>query len=272
MKRLREAAGLSLDDVAEQTDVQRGAVNRMENAATKPNPAYLRLLLPLYGVPEKQAKALTQLAKEVDQTGWWSKLADSLTSQYLDYIALESSAKEIHNYESTLVPGLLQTRRYAETVMREMEADPAVTDEMMASRVEARMQRKARLSGADPLALWAIVDESVLRRPTGGADVMREQLAHLIDVARQPNVTLQVVSNNIGAHVGMGGSYSLLRFPSDVEPDAVYVDTPVGELWLESQEATKLAAATFDRLRQAGLDNESTIRLIRKAAKELPNE
>lgn len=270
LKRLREDQGLSLEQVTARTDVKRTSLSRIENASQKAKPPIVRVLLDAYGVSGEQAESLLQLAREADQRGWWSAHTDTLTAQHLEYISFEAKASGVQNYEPAMVPGLLQTLGYARAMIRGAIAVD-LPDDAVERQAAIRIERQRRLTEGDaPLSLWAIVDESALRRPVGGPDTMREQLAHLEAMSRWPTVTLQVIGNEIGAHVGMVGSFSILDFASHYEPPAVYVDCPAGQLWVEGEEALERATMTFNRLRGTALDEETSRRRIRQASKELP--
>jgi transcriptional regulator with XRE-family HTH domain len=270
LRRLREDhAGLSLDEVAERSDINRSALSRVETARQKARPPIVRVLLNTYGIEGEQANSLLQLAREADQRGWWSRHANALTAQHLEYISFEAKASTVMNYEVSVVPGLLQTYEYARAVMGGTVA-VELPNEAAEHQAKVRIERQRRLTEENPLSLWAIVDEAALRHPVGGAEVMQAQLDHLIQQSQLPNVNLQVVAMERGAHVGMLGAFSILEFPNARwEPPAVYVDCPAGELWVEGEAELARATMTFNRLRETALDVESSRQRIRQASQEL---
>jgi hypothetical protein len=263
---------MTLDEAEQASEIKRSTINRLELAESRPRPVYVKTLLAAYGVQSAEADALLQLTRDVDTRGWWSAHADALTRPYLDYVMNESRASEIHTYEAAVIPGLMQTRDYANTVIR---ANPQpLSDDVANSRAEVRMGRTPRLTGPDPLHRFvAFIDETTIRRPTGGPTVMREQLRYLVELARRPNVTLQLIPREIGVHVGMVlGSFSILRFPNHpTEPDAMYVDSPAGEIWAED-EALRTATLALDAFRTAGLDVDASVERIHAAMEALPND
>lgn len=272
LKRLREDRGLNLDQAAEQSDVKRTSLNRIENAIQKARPPIVRVLLEVYEVTGDQAASLLQLARDADLKGWWSEHSNALTAQYLEYISFEAKASSIQDYEASMVPGLLQTFDYARAMATAWDASPEDAER----QAQIRVERQQRLRDeASSLSLWAIVDESAIRRPVGGPDVMAEQLVHLEAMSKLPNVTLQLIGTEVGAHVGMVGSFSILDFASPYEPPAVYVDGPAGEIWVEGEEKLEGLTLMFNRLRGAALDEESSRTRLRRALKmikELPRD
>jgi Domain of unknown function (DUF5753) len=129
-------------------------------------------------------------------------------------------------------------------------------------RVRARIERQELLRGDDPLALWAIVDEAALRRLVGGQQVMRAQLAHLVEATAQPNITLQVIPFDVGAHPGMPGSFVYMEFGEPTDPELVYVDTLAGDLFLEAEADLRRYASMFDHLRAIALSPAHTTDLM----------
>jgi hypothetical protein len=180
------------------------------------------------------------------------------------YVGLEYDARTLQCWELGLVPGLLQTEDYARAVLSSL---PRRTPDEVERLVKARLQRQARLTQeTDPLELWAVVDESVLRRPLGGAAVMRAQLDALVDWAARTNVTVQVYRPK-DVHPGLRGSFSLLEFgPAD--PRVGYVDSPSGNSFLEKDKQVRALADTFDRLRAGALDPDESAALFRSLAAE----
>jgi hypothetical protein len=170
-----------------------------------------------------------------------------------------------------LVPGLLQTADYVRAVARETHR-PALSEEEIERRVAVRMERQGRLTADEFFRLWAIVDESVLRRPTGGAEVMRPQLDHLDEMSRIRTVTLQVMPLELGAHVGMTGPLVVLQFPNAQHGDVVYVDTPVGDIFAEDKAQVHACKVAFEHLRASALDEDQSRQRIRRAAEEFSHD
>jgi hypothetical protein len=160
--------------------------------------------------------------------------------------ALEAAATLIRTYEVQFVPGLLQTDGYARAViLLSFEAeDPEEIDR----RVRLRMARKRLLTRPDAPHLWAVVDEAALRRPIGGAQVMRDQIEALIQASNLPNVRLQVTPFRVGGHTAAGGAFTILRFPDQYLPDVVYIEHLTSALYLDKREEVERYLAAVGRL------------------------
>ncbi|GAA3931600.1 helix-turn-helix transcriptional regulator [Actinomadura viridis] len=264
LRRLREDAGLTREEVVERTGINNATLYRIEVARVRPQPRTLMTLLNTYGVAEGEREELTTLLKDAGKRGPLHSLAARLPETYASYIEFETEACAVRNYESAFVPGLLQTADYARAVVQGVlpGAGPADVDD----RVEARVQRQAVLNGDAPLTFWGIVDEAALRRPVGGAGVMRAQLRHLAEVARRPNVNLQVVPFGAGAHPGLPGSFVLMSFPEGVGSAVVYLDGQAGDMFLEEEADVSRYTLVFEHLRAAALDPAGSARLIAEAA------
>jgi transcriptional regulator with XRE-family HTH domain len=266
LRRLRAAAGMSREQVTEQTGVNEGTLYRLETARARPQRRTLVALLDLYGVSGDARTGLLDIAKSADDQGWLRPYHAELPEEYAAYISFEAEARAVRNYESLFIPGLLQTEDYARAVIS--GTLPLATSTEVEQRVQARMERQARLSDTPPLGFWAILDEAAIRRMVGGSAVMREQLAHLLEAAKQPNITLQVITFDMGAHPGMPGSFVYMEFdPAD--PELVYVDTLAGDLFLEAEADLSIYASMFDHLRAIALSPTRTAGMISTVVESL---
>ena len=267
LRRLRENAGLSREDVEEQTAVNEGTLYRLETARSRPQPRTLKTLLNLYDVSDAVRTDLLDLARNADAQGWLRAYQAELPEEYAAYISFEYEARSVRNYESLYIPGLLQTEDYARAAVA--GTLPTAMGQEVEYRVRARMERQERLAGEMPLEVWGIADEAAIRRQVGGSKVMHDQLAHLLDVAEQPNVTFQVIPYDAGAHPGMPGSFIYMEFMEPVDPDLVYVDTLAGDLFLETDDDLRLYSSMFNRLRALALSPSKTTNLITEVMESL---
>ena len=261
---LREAYGLSREEVARRLEWSTSTLFRIETGRSRPQPGNVRALLELYGVTGPERDGLIQLARDARKPGWWHSFRDVLSNPYEVYIGLESGAATIRNFEPLTVPGLLQTEEYAREVSRN-GAYELGRDEVE-SRVEVRMARQQILAREDRPRLWAVIDEAVIRRQVGGPDVMRAQLQHLADCAGQGKTTLQVMPYQAGAHAGTTGPFIILDFPEPADPAVVYVETLAGDIYLEEPAGVSRYTIAFDRLLAAALHPDDSVRLIEQAA------
>lgn len=258
LRRLRAERGLSREDVSEATGINKATLSRIENTQVRPQARTLAALLTLYEVEPDERQALMRLLKDSAQSGWWQAYTDELPEEYTAYIEFENEARSVWNYESLYIPGLLQTEAYMRAAIP--GGMPSLTREQVEQRVQVRMERQAVLHRDPPLKLWAICDEAALHRVVGGPEVMRAQLRHLVDVAELPNVTLQVIPFDVGAHPGMPGSFIVLNFADD--PTVVYVDSMAGDLFIEEEADIRRYTAFYEHLRAAAAHPAASVRLI----------
>jgi transcriptional regulator with XRE-family HTH domain len=264
LRRLREAAGMTIEHVAKSLECSDSKISRIETARVRATPRDVRDLLALYGVTGTRQAGLIQLAREARQTGWWHQAYGDLPVRAL--VGLEDAAASISYYVQQLIPGLLQTEDYARAVLRAIRLDlgPAEVER----RVGLRMARQSLLTRDEPPELWAVIDEAVLRRVVGGQEVMRQQLKRLAEAAARPNVTLQVLPFTAGEHAGMDGPFTILGFPDPADPDVVYLEHTTSDLYLEDPEATTRYARLFDHLRAESLGPDDSAEFFAMVAEE----
>lgn len=269
LRRLRETAGLRVEDAAKALGCSHTRMSRIETGkgGAVAKATDVRTLCELYGVKDdrKVEMLLDMLSVVSQQRGWWEAFEAVLPSGLEVYVGLESDARTERAWEPLLVHGLLQTPDYASAVIQAARLHrPGDIDDL----VQLRAERKKLLSRQpDPLELWAVLDEAVLRRPVGGVEVMRAQLVHLREMAELPSVTIQVFPFVKGSHPGLGGAFSLLEF--DADPAVVYVDSPAGNLYLEKPRDVRRFVQAFDLLRAAALDPDESAAQLESAVKEM---
>ena len=231
LRRLREQAHITTEQAAGVIRGSHSKISRMEHGRVGFKERDIADLLTMYGVTDAdEREALLKLARESNTPGWWQGYADILPHWVEPYFGLEAAASFIRNYELQFVPGLLQTEGYALSLIR---LGNAPTEEDVLRRAEARMSRQDILSRETPPRVWAVVDEGALRRPIGGAKVMREQLKHLIDMCDHPAVTLQVLPFQVASHPALGGPFTILRFSEPDLRDVVYIEQLTSALYLD---------------------------------------
>jgi transcriptional regulator with XRE-family HTH domain len=267
LRRLREAAKLTIEEVGEKLECSASKISRIETGHVGVTPRDVRDLLDLYNVPVDQLEALVQLSREARKKGWWHAYNEVFTGAF---IGLESDASTLRAFQALLVPGLLQTEDYIRAVIRSIR--PGWTEADVERRVAARMERQRLLTVADPPNYWAIIDEAALRRTVGSAEVMLGQMVRLCELAALPNVTLQVVPFDAGAHSSMEGPYLILGFPEQADPDVVYVDTATGGVYLEEHADVQRYTLMFDHLRASALSPDDTLQLVSRAAERLSRQ
>jgi transcriptional regulator with XRE-family HTH domain len=267
--RLRREAGLDQKEVAKALRCTVGKVSYYETAE---RPVVVRdldeVLLPLYNVPQEQWPLYLQAAQDSRQKGWWERYdGNTLRSWFAPFVGLEQGAAQIRIYEAQLIPGLLQTKEYAEAVTRRGTAERAEAD--IVHHVELRMTRQAVLHREpDPLRLWVVLDEAVLRRVVGSPTVMRDQLRHLAEMTRHPKITVQVVPYAHGAHPGMVGRFQILDFPWPTDPGVAYIEHQSGALYLEEPQEIELHTVAFEHICVLALSPDDSATMIRDVAEE----
>ncbi|MEC4020402.1 helix-turn-helix domain-containing protein [Streptomyces sp. H27-D2] len=233
LKDLREKARVPLRTAAQDIDVAELTVRRMEKAEVGLKIPYVRALLQLYAVPAAEIDVFLGLAKQANVPGWWNPWRDVLPGWFSAYVSLESAARLIRSYEPHYVPGLLQTGDYARALF--VNGLPNASDEDRERRVALRVKRQELLAGPDAPAVWAVLDETVLRRPVGGAAVMRAQIDRLLAATHLSNITLQIMPFAAGPHVGAFGPFHYFRFEMPERPDIVYTEGLTGAAYLEDR-------------------------------------
>lgn len=259
LRRLREHAGLTYEQVAEALGWSGSKMYRIENDKVGIIVRDVRRMLDLYGVEDDEKReALITLARDKGKDeGWWHRYGDVLPDWFQVYVSLEPEAESLWEYESELVPGIVQTEDYAHaTIQVEPRALPGDEVQRM---IAARMARQEALTRTNrPVEFWAVLNEAVLRRLVGGEKVMGRQLAHLVEMSRLPNVAVQVLPFSAGAHAGMRNAFHLLRFPESADRQVAYVETQTGSLYLEKQPEVEDYVQRFDYLRAKALGVEES--------------
>ncbi|NUS00151.1 MAG: helix-turn-helix domain-containing protein [Kribbellaceae bacterium] len=265
LRALRAEAALTREQVEQQSGVNQATLWRIEKGQARPHTGTLETLFDLYGVDDTRRTNLIELARGAKSPGWirqYPHYSDAISDGYAAYMSFEAEAKAVNNYESLLIPGLLQTEDYARTIM--VDGFGADT-ETVERRVQVRLQRQTILSPErperDPLEFWAVIDEASLRREVGGPDVMRAQLGRLLELGELPNVTLQVIPFDRGHYRGMDNSFSRLKFGSGM-PDIVHVEGLAGDLFLESEPEVDRFGLVFDHLRATALSPRDSCAMI----------
>jgi transcriptional regulator with XRE-family HTH domain len=267
LRRLREAARLTCEEVAERLECSASKISRVETGRVSVSPRDVRDMLEIYGIPEDQRESLVQLARDSRQKGWWQAYSDTIQPQFATYLGLESAASEIRIYEVSLIPDLLQTEDYARTVIGAGMVNSAYED--IERKVELLMARQPALTRADPPKLWAVLDEAALRRRVGGAGLMRLQLEYLLEVASLPNVAVQVIPFGGGAHPAMGRPFVILVFPERVDTDVVYLEDLTSALYVEDVDEVDRYNVFFNHLRATALSFDDSSALITAVLKEM---
>lgn len=263
LRRLRDQAGLTCEEVGHRLDCSGTRISRIETGRISIRPGDARELLEIYGVTGAEADLLVQLAREARQKGWWHTYGRALPAWFEAYVGLEAAAARFRDFQSMVIPGLLQTEDYAGAVLR---AAPRPGGGDIDRQVALRMERQNILSQPSPPDLWLVLTESAVRVQVGGPAVMRPQLRRLIDVAERSSVTLQVLPFSTAAHAQPISPFTILEFPDAADPAVVYTEHLTGSLFLEAEEDISRYTVVFDYLRAEALGTAASIDLIAQVA------
>ncbi|MGC9497491.1 helix-turn-helix domain-containing protein [Streptomyces sp. WG7] len=270
LEELRTRAGLTFEQAGEAIGVSHSTIRRLEAAKV----ARLRLpdvekLLQVYGVRDQQEiDTFLKAAREANKRGWWHTYRDVMPDWFAAYLSLEQAALHIRAYEPEFVHGLLQTPAYARALLS--AGNPHASSVDTERRVALRMRRQEILTRPSPPRLWVVMDETVLRWPVGGSEVMRQQVDHLIEVDRLPHVTLQIMPFASGPHPAMrAGAFHLFRFRAPELPDIVYLSGLVGAVYLDKGDDVVVYREALDRLGAQAAPARSTGEILGALRKDL---
>jgi transcriptional regulator with XRE-family HTH domain len=266
LRRLREAAHLTCDEVAAQLDCSASKISRIETGRVSVSPRDARDLLVLYGVPDDQRDRLIQLARESRQKDWWQGYG-SVEPHLATYLGMESAAVEIRQYSSARIPTLLQTEDYARAVVAGGRAGQGRYPGPAETIVEMLMESQ-RLAAATLPRVWVVMDEASLRHQVGGRQVLREQILRLIELGSMPTMFLQLIPFTSGAHVAMSLPFVVLGFPDPADPDVVGIGYATGVLWIEEVAEVDRYNVFFHHLQAAALSLADSAALMKSVLKD----
>lgn len=274
LRRAREAASVSAEAARSAIGVSKQTFWRMENGIPiRLNPLFIKRLCEIYQASTELTQVLLTLTEETKSKGWWHTFDNTLPKSFGLFVSLEDAAHHMVSYQTTFLPGMLQTDEYRRA-MHWIEHPNTPVSEVETS-IEIATRRRARLiSATNPLTLEVVIDEGVLRRPAGSNEVMSEQLMHLAEAARLPNVSVRVVPVSKGVYQGlMVGTFVLLEFPTHstsylTEPPVIYVQGFTGDLYLERPEEISAYLIVCKDLNRLALGETDSHALILDIARE----
>lgn len=270
LRRLRQEAGLTGEQVASRLGWSAAKISRLENGTGYVQPVDVAALCDLYAAPDDLTELLKRFAAESKKRDWWqsSEYRKAIPPWFGVYVGLEGTSSYLRTYEAEYVPGLLQTEGYIREVYRASrdKRSPEEIDQQVAVRA-ARQQILTR--SEEPPEFWAILGETVLRRQVGPPGVMRAQLDHIVEMSGLPNITIQVLPFSVGVHPGMNGPFIILSFPEENDADIVYLENMVGSLYVEDSTDVRRYAGAFDHLRASAMDPDASRKMISDARKEM---
>ena len=268
LRRLREAGGVSREEAGYSIRASESKISRMELGRVSFKERDVADLLTLYGVAgDAERAAVLRLVGDANAASWWHPYGDVLPAWFQTYLGLEEAASVIRSYEVQFIHGLLQTADYARAVIA--LGNQTAPAEEIERRVEVRVRRQDLLTGEQAPQLLAVIDEAALRRPWGGAAVMRDQIDRLAELAELPNVVLQVMPLGFGGIRAEGGAFSMLSFPEPELPEVVYLEQFTSALYLDKPDQVAEYGRAMDRLVADSLEPEESLKLLRSVRQEL---
>lgn len=270
LRGLREKRNVSREELADLLGRSVTHIGHLETGRNLPSPTEMDALLTYYELTDRAMFFRSLLRAAKSNKDWWREMSEAFPAWFNLYLGLESSAVKLRSYGGIVVPGLLQTVDYAEHLLRSVVPD--IADNELKRQVQLRVRRQAVLHrDTDPLNLWTVLDEAVLRRRVGSTSVMDDQLGKLLELEAQPNITIQVVPLVAGGHPAAHGTFTMLEFPPELpsDPGMVYVETAVGGIYYDKPAELSLYRETLARLQVLALNPEDSTGLITTIREEL---
>jgi transcriptional regulator with XRE-family HTH domain len=242
LRRLRESRGITAQAAAKAIRGSESKISRMELGRNAIREIDVLDLLTFYGVGRAEREQLLNLAEQANHPGWWHRYNDILPDWFQPYVGMEEAAATIRVYEPQFIPGLLQTPQYTAAVLAVGDLPVGEADR----HVIVRKERQRRFNEGR-LRLWAIIEETALRRPVGSTRILRDQLRHLLDLSSRPNLTLQITPFGMGGHAAPSG-FTILRFREPDLQDIVYLEHLTSALYLDKRSDVDRYLLAMDRL------------------------
>ncbi|MFL1441800.1 helix-turn-helix domain-containing protein [Nocardiopsis protaetiae] len=261
LRRMREAAGLSIEEARHAVGWTSGRLNHMEAGRSRPDSSALKDLMNTYGVTDPaRREAILELGRQSKKRGWWAKFDDVLSG---DFIGFEAEASKISTFQPIVMPGLLQTAEYAALSAR---AQLARTEEEVERIAAARVERQKILARDDAPEVHAIIaEEALLRLHHSDPGLAHSQLSHLIDVAEALNgVTIQVHPQAAGIFAATSGAFTILDYTDELDLPIVYVDTTETGIYMEEPDQVTAYRKTFDHVSMDALSKAASIELMKQ--------
>jgi transcriptional regulator with XRE-family HTH domain len=242
LRRLRESRGISAQAAAKAIRGSDSKISRIELGRNAIREIDVLDLLTFYGVDPVEREQLLHLAEQANRPGWWHRFNDILPDWFQSYVGMEEAATAIRVYEPQLIPGLLQTQQYTAAVLAMCDIPIGEAER----HVILRKERQRRFVEGR-LKLWAIVEETALRRPIGSKEILRDQLAYLLSLTGRPNLTLQVIPDGTGGHAVSSG-FTILRFEETDLPDIAYLEHLTSALYFDKKSDVDRYLMAMERL------------------------
>ncbi len=265
LRRRRLDADRTIAEVAHHLECSPAKVSRMETGTVGVRVQDLRALLEFYDITEAERATLLTLVRQAHERGWWHEFADVIPPDSETLYGLEDAATSIQHHSPSLVPGLLQTERYAYALIGSAPAPVDVLDR----RVRLRMRRQHLLTRPSMCRLHVVIDEAVLHRTIGGREVMVEQLERLRELGRRPHVVIQVLEFSAGAHPAAGVAFTVFDFEVPAVGPVVYNEHLSRNAYLDDPTEVEIFQSAWKTACQIAADPERSHEMIYLRLREL---
>ncbi|MER6829921.1 helix-turn-helix transcriptional regulator [Streptosporangium sp. NPDC000563] len=262
LKDFRESAKITLKQAGDYLQRDAATISRLESGIIPARASDVLALLNLYGVDDHKIRdGLEELSRDIWRKGWWDGYAAAPLGVMFDHAWLETRAERIRFYAVMVIPGLFQTRDYAQAVIAAGGMD--ASSEQIERWVDFRMDRKCVFDAEPAPSLEVILDEAVLHRMIGDSKVMGAQLEHLSEIANRPNVTIRILPFTAGAHASLEGSFSIFDMREPYS-DIACVETRSGAVYSEAEGAENFTRA-YNSIHSIALNPDESATVIRAA-------
>ncbi|MFE0028176.1 helix-turn-helix domain-containing protein [Amycolatopsis sp. NPDC059021] len=258
LRNTRKACKLAMIEVAEKLGWSQSTLSRIETGLRNASAEEVSALLAVYGVTGEKKERLLQMARDVERPTWLETAYADVPEQAKTLATLEPDAIQIVEAAVTVIPGLLQTPSYIRSLMNSAGVAPGDIQ----PRVDLRLKRQKVLDARKPPGLTAFMDEAVLHRRIGGAQVMGDQFRHLLAMAERPTIELRIMPFDIGGHASVEGMYVLLEF-GDGRP-VVHLEQLSSGLFLDQPADVKPYLQATASLNAAALDPMQSVHMIER--------
>jgi len=242
LRRLRESRGITAQEAARAIRGSESKISRIELGRNAIREIDVLDLLTYYGVGAVEREQLLSLAEQANRPGWWHRYNDILPDWFQSYVGMEEAATSIRVYEPQFVPGLLQTQQYTAAVLAVCDIPIGEAER----HVILRKERQRRFTEGR-LKLWAVIEETALRRPVGSRQILRDQLRYLLSLTTKPNLTLQIIPYGTGGHAVPSG-FTILRFAEADLPDMAYLEHLTSALYFDKKSDVDRYLLNMERL------------------------
>ena len=256
LRRLRHAAGRTLEDVAEVLGCTAAKISRLETGIVRVQPEDASNLLDVYDVSADRRREFLALLHESHRREWWHSYVDVVPPAAGKFYSLEAAATGVQDYSHGLLPGLLQTEQYARALIGSGDEKSKVVDR----RVELRMRRQELLTTDGAPVCTFLIGESALRTRVGSRQVMIGQFERLLDVGTRSNVTIRIVPSIV--HPATGVSFIILHFTPAEHPSVTFIEALTRNIFVEELREVRVYAETFKAVESISLSVEDSRRLL----------